>query len=281
MSPHNSPADANQANNAVSHAPVAGDTALDTALAAKRAAAAATATVATAAPAKEVITVIKSFVPTEEQLAELKAKIEAGEQPLNYAKEFSMTFKKSVDAVTKKGTKRETLNIMVPVPSLDGIISIISAGSKGLELVQEAMASVVEKRCRDLINEDDDNLLNALNFPLELVDWEFIASMPKTTRRGGGIAKEVWEAFAADYLTIMPELTGRAIEKVENMLKVLANKLNSVKTDKAVLRLVQDQLAIYAENTENLEEVSPVVSFLTDKAATYLEASDTALLDNL
>lgn len=178
------------------------------------------------------------------------------------------------------GNKRDTVELdKLPVPSVEGIVEILQAGGKQLELLLSAVAEVVIAQARSLLN--DNETMTAATFPLDQLSWEAIASMPEAEKRGRGIPKELWEQFANDYITVMPALTGKTAEQVGNAAKLFINKFQAVKTNKQVLGYLQEQLAIYISNSSNAEEFADCVKFLNDKAETLLAADDSALLNNL
>lgn len=178
------------------------------------------------------------------------------------------------------GNKRDMVELdKLPVPSVEGIVEILQAGGKQLELLLSAVAEVVIAQARSILN--DNETMTAATFPLEQLSWEAIASMPEAEKRGRGIPKELWEQFANDYITVMPALTGKTAEQVGNAAKLFINKFQAVKTNKQVLGYLQEQLAIYISNSSNAEEFADCVKFLNDKAETLLAADDSALLNNL
>ena len=217
--------------------------------------------------------------PTPEEMQELLKDIKVNYDFAVDVKSTQFNFKKSKDKESGIETIRHPVVLALPYPSIDGIVAILEKGGKGLELLQEALEDVVNKAARDILY--DDTALNAATFPVDKVSWEAIANLPKVQRRGGGIPKETWEAFGEDYIAVMPEATGKTIEQVTHMVKVLLGKLNAVKTNKPVLQLVVEQLGVYAEHSENLEEYSDCLAFLLNKAETFLNVSEEELLANL
>lgn len=188
-------------------------------------------------------------------------------------------FKKVVDKDTKEEFKRPTVELELPVPSVEGLIRIIEQGGKGLELLQDAAADVVIGQARSIVNDKED--IKQDNFPFDKISWEYIANLPKAERRGGGISKETWEAFGQDYIEVMPSVTGKTLEQVTNASKILLNKFNLVKTNKPVLKLMKEQLGIYVENSPNAETYQECVEFLLNKADNLLSMDEAALLANL
>ena len=177
-------------------------------------------------------------------------------------------FRRVKDESTGLETKRPSVEIELPLLSVEGIVAAFQAGGKQLDLIVEAVRDVQIARARELINEKED--INAENFPYAELNWEVIANLPKAERRGGGIPKETWEEFAKDYIAVMPSATGKSLDQITNASKILLNKFQAVKTNKPVLKLLKDQIGIYANTSPNAEQYSDCISFLVEKADTFL-----------
>lgn len=228
----------------------------------------------------------KPAAKTAEQLAaeaeakeELHRNIKANFDNLVDVTETNFHFRKVKDEQTKIETKRPTVTIPVPAPSVEGIVAILEAGGKGLELLQEAVRSIILEQAREIIN--DNEAISDTNFPYDRLAWDHIANLPKAERRGGGIAKELWEDFAKDYAEIMPALTGKTKESVELAAKVFVSKFANAKTNKPVLKLLQQQLTVYINGTAQGEQFAPVVEWLSNKLDTLINTDETNLLLNL
>lgn len=205
--------------------------------------------------------------------------IEANFNNLVDNREVKFNFRTTKDEATGLETKRPSVELTLPVPSVEGIIAILKAGGKGLELLQEAVADVVVARAREIVSDKED--ATAENFPFADLAWAAIANLPKAERKGRGIPKETWDDFAKDYIAIMPAITGKTAEQVGNAAKLLLNKFNPVKTNKPVIKLLQTQLALYLNSSANADQYSDCVEFLMQKADTLLALDDAALLANL
>jgi hypothetical protein len=224
-------------------------------------------------------TTAETSKPAEAEKSELHKTIKANFNNLVDVVETKFHFRKVVDEVTKEETKRPTVVIPLPSPSVEGLVNIIEKGGKGLELLLEAASAVVQDVARDYINNNES--VTTDNFPFEILGWEAIANMPKAERRGGGISSEVWEEFKKDYINVMPSVTGKSKEKVELAAKVLHTKFAAVKTNKPVIKLLQEQLAIYINHSPNVEQFVDCVDFLDKKAKTLLETDSSNLLEAL
>jgi len=232
-----------------------------------------------AATTPAVPTVIPAVNPTAEEMAELCKDIKVGYDFQVDVKAVKFNFKKNKDKDTGVETMREPVELALPFPSMEGVVAILEGGGKGLELLVDAIEGVITDQARSIIAED--TAINAANFPIAKVSWDFIANLPKAQRRGGGIPKETWEGFAADYVAVMPGVTGKNVEQITNMAKILQNKLTQVRTNEPVLQLVLEQLSVYAENSTNAEEYAECIAFLLNKADTFLNVSPEDLLANL
>lgn len=177
------------------------------------------------------------------------------------------------------GTKRPSVELAIPVPTVDGIVEILKAGGNQLSLLQDAIFDVIYDQARVQVDADEAITQNTLD--LTKLSWEFIANMPKAERAGSGIAKEVWEDFGKDYIEVMPGVTGKTAEQIGNAAKLLVAKMQPCKTNKKIVSFLKDQVAMWFANTPNAENFADVYQFLDKKAETLLQADDSALLANL
>jgi hypothetical protein len=178
-------------------------------------------------------------------------------------------------------SKRAPLTLVLPLVSVEGAIAAFNASEKQRDLIIEAMRRMQLEAARSIINDDEKAELTEENFPYQLISWEAIANMPKASRRGSGIAKEVWEAFGQDYAAVMPAATGKDAGKIANAVKLLLGKFNSIKSNKPVIEMLKGQLAIYINASPNAEAFMDCYEALTAKATELLLADDAALMDNL
>lgn len=221
---------------------------------------------------KEVI--IEVANPTVKETSELVASLTTESAT---AKAVEFKFKKSIDNETGITTLRKPVVLTIPYPNLEGIINILQGSAKGIELLNEAIESVINDATRVILT---DTSLNAASFPYAKVSWEAIANQPKSERKGS-LPKELWIAFAVDYTSVMIEAAGKTEAQVAKAVAILLGKFQAVKTNKPVLSLLTEQLAVYLNSTEKAEEFTPIVSFLLDKADQYLTATDAMLLEAL
>lgn len=191
-------------------------------------------------------------------------------------KEVKFNFKKDKEL----GTKRPSVELGIPVPTVDGVVDILTRGEeKEVALLMDAIHGVVVDQARQQVNDKED--ITQENLDMDKLTWTAIANLPPAARRGGGIAKEQWEEFGKDYGAVMPAVTGKTAEQIGNAVKILLAKFQPIKTNKPVLKFFKEQLALYIANTPNLEEYQENVDFLNNKVDELLQADEAALLNNL
>lgn len=176
-------------------------------------------------------------------------------------------------------SKRESIKLHFPIPSIEDMLEIIAAAQaegatevakNNMQLLQDALFNVVYDVAASLAKENTS--LTSANFPMDELDWEKIANAPEAERKSRGISKEEWADFAEDYLSSMPAITGKDEARVQRAVAVLINKFGPIKSDKNSIAVLRDQLAVYAESAPNAANYFKVVEFLLKKADALIEA---------
>lgn len=178
------------------------------------------------------------------------------------------------------GNKRPTINLALPNVTLEGLVNALQ-DAKVQNLVLGAVNDLIYDQARVQVGDDANPVNTQEQLDLSKLSLEFIANLPPAERRGGGISKEVWEAFGKDYLSVMPAITGKTLDQTSNAVKLFLAKFQPCKTNKPVLKVLRDLLAMYVSNTQNLEEFAECVEFLDKKAESLLNMDEAALLANL
>jgi len=178
------------------------------------------------------------------------------------------------------GTKRPSVTLPIRVLTLQGLVDILNGGDeKQVSLVLETLQKPILEQVREQVDANEAISVDTLDYGK--LSWEAISKLEPAARRGGGIPKEVWEAFVADYIEVMPAVTGKTIEQVTRAATIFGQKLSSVKSNKPVLSALRGFLDLYFTNTPKADEFVDCYEFLVNKAEALLNADDTALLENL
>lgn len=181
----------------------------------------------------------------------------------------------------KLGNKRANVTINARVLTLDGLVDVLNRGDeKEVALVMDQ----VNQAFRDVLAEkvgDDESFDQAKYDGLNLT-WAAIANMPKEDRRVSSIPKEVWDAFVADYMAIMPALTKTSAEANTIACDIYVKKMAPARSNKPVLERLKMRLALYIENSQKAEEFQEILEVLLRRIETYLKAETPELVaDNL
>jgi len=206
--------------------------------------------------------------------------------------EFKFRFKED-----KLGNKRDAVQIVVPTISLSTIAKLCSGTMPGVDdkgnpikdaagnqievpskqaaLIQEAVNAVYQDQIRSIVNEKED--ISQANFPMDQATWEYIANMDRASRRGAGISKDTWDAFAEDYCKVMPAVTGKSAEAVAQAAQIFVRKFRDVTGNLGVVEKLATYLSMYMEAPGNKsEDFVDVLEFLGKKAKDLLSAKDKA-----
>lgn len=178
------------------------------------------------------------------------------------------------------GNKRPNIEINIPYLTIDGLVEALS-DEKQTAYVLEILNDSIYQAVKVQINDEEKPLTKQEDLNREVITLAYLANQPPAERRGGGISKETWEAWAADYLEIMPAATGKKKENVQNAAALFLKKFQPVKTDKPVLAKLKEQLAVYTTATEKLEDFAVCVEFLDKKVDSLLASDSAKLLENL
>lgn len=195
----------------------------------------------------------------------------------NYAsKEVKFNFR----ANKELGTKRPTVAVQINFLTVQGLVAILEAGDeKQVSLILETLQAPILEQARAQVDENEAITQETLD--TSKLSWEYISKLEPAARRGGGIPKEVWEAFTADYIEVMPAVTGKTAEQVTRAATLLGNKVSAAKTNKPVLSFLAEQLDLYFAHTPKSEEFVDVYEFLKNKIDALVKADDAELLKNL
>lgn len=149
------------------------------------------------------------------------------------------------------GEKRPTVEIVAEVPSKEGIVELLQStdptDKAAQELVMDAVVGVITPHIRSYVEND-------LEFSQERYDellasgkvsLEYIANLPKAERNV--LSKEDLEAFATDYVDLMPAISGKEISRVQLTAQVVVGRFKRIAGDPAAISVVKNNLMQFIE----------------------------------
>lgn len=180
---------------------------------------------------------------------------------------------------TKDGIKRPTVTVEYDVPNIEGIAELLtSEDPKVVSLVTEAVQGLLTSHIRGYIDADQD--FDQAKLDALVADGKIsisaIANLPKSER--SMLTKEDLEAFARDYIAIMPGVTGKSVERVTAAASLFIERYKRAAGDNQVLAVLQEQLAVFvdAADQEVIERHARAIEFLSNKVAELLSIKVTA-----
>lgn len=218
-----------------------------------------------------------------------------------HAVEMRFGFRTIEDKESGVKTKRQEVNVKLPVLNFDGVAQILTDYATAANAVQQnptdenaqktlqlikpsydllmsAVQGVYESAIKDYLG--DNEKVTTTDFPYDQFTWEAIANQPESERRGRGIAKEVWEDFLKSYINVMPGAMGKDKKVIEKQAAILGQKLNPLKNheDKEkILPKFKDALTVYMNVAgEDAETYAACVDFLNKKIDNLLTANSNA-----
>jgi hypothetical protein len=202
---------------------------------------------------------------------------------LTVMKETKFTFKKQVakDELGQE-VKRPPVVVNLPIPTFPGLLQHME-DAKVQQFILDLVEGAIVDQAKAQISpgEGEKEVSTQEELDLSKLDLTFIANMPKAERQGGGIPKEQWEAWSADYVQVITSTTDKGPDKATKAATIMANRFAAVKTEKAILKFLKDQLNYWASKTANLEDFQDVYQFLENKVNTLMNKDSAELLASL
>lgn len=178
------------------------------------------------------------------------------------------------------GEKRATVELAIPIPTAEALLEALSDEKQQAYLL-ELVANDIIANARLQVGDDKKPVNKQEELDYSKLSIAYIANLPPAERRGGGISKEVWEDFFSDYVAIMPAILGKPVENVENAGKLFVARLQPVKTQKKILKVLGDYLNLWFTSTKQQEELAEVYEFLSEKVKDFMSRDEAELLVNL
>ena len=197
-------------------------------------------------------------------------------------KDVKFSFKKADEL----GNKRPPVSLKIPAPTIEAVVAFLNndTDGKNKEYLLDLLAEQIKEQARQQVADDDKPVNSQEELDLAKLTLEYISHIPASERKAGGIDKEVWAAFAKDYIAVMPGVTGKSADAVGVAADLLAKRFRAVANRKDVLKKLAEYLELWFTSTtpEKQEEFADVYEFLSKKAKELLAATDTEqMLANL
>ncbi len=206
------------------------------------------------------------------------------QEPLFVMKEEKFGFRTVEEENKELGekfkSKRPDVKLAIPIPTLRGI-AVALHDPQQQEYILGLVADAIISAARSQISDKNKPVNKQEELDLSKLTLEYLANEPKAERKGYGISEETWEAFKKDYISIMPEIVNRDVTKVTNVAIIFEKRLGPVRTNKPVLKALENYLHLWAQHSPNIEEFTPIYELLNSKFETYLNLTDEDYTKNI
>jgi len=187
--------------------------------------------------------------------------------------------------VIGEGKKLPSVKLGLSILTPEGLLEVIQAGGKELELLMDAVEEITYNAGRDLINDlrakNPEKDIEPSMIDLAKLAWSVIANIPRAERRGLGLSDEDWESFAADYRSIMPKATGKDVDRIEKHIQLFKKKFYPCRNHKKALGVLADMLSLWAVSSSTMEDNKEVYEYLKGRVDVLLAEEEKVLAEAL
>lgn len=170
----------------------------------------------------------------------------------------------------KVTTRRPTLELSIPVPTLDGLIELLNEGNATkiaglMQLVEDCIYSAAKQQV------DEDEAMTQERLDVNKLTMDYLFSLPPSQRASSVPPEELWKLFEADYPAIMASVQpNRTAQQIATARDLFLKRLNPVKERPDMLNTLKQYLALWYASTAQKEELAPVYEFLLAKADNFI-----------
>ncbi len=203
---------------------------------------------------------------------------------LTVDREFKFSFKKQtvVDDLGKE-VKRPPIMVTVPVTTFDGLLEAFD-NPKVRQFVLDLVEESIKDQVRAQLSDEEKPVMRQSELDLAKLSLVAIAELPKSERTGGGIPKELWTDWEADYTSTMLEVRKddpKAADRIGRAVKLFTGRFNGCRGDKPVIKFLLEQLGIWATNSQNVEDFADIFNYLDTRGTDLMTKDSASILANL
>lgn len=225
--------------------------------------------------------------------AEAKIEVPAGHKLFTYFFKTE-TLKDEEGKEIGKGKKHPDVKAVVPVPSVDEVITFLASPdgtkeAKVRDLILDQIYDAIFLAGRAQINEfrenNPDKEFTAANLDVSKLNLQTIAETPKGQRGAWSPSEDDFKAFNELYTEVLVHKAGYDAKKTKTHTDHWKNGMSKVKTNKPVVAKLQEFLTLFAASMEgqeeDMKEVEQTFTWLMNRANKYLKAEEKDFLQAL
>lgn len=191
--------------------------------------------------------------------------------------------------------KQPSLEVMLPVPTAEAVIAVLSqpdvlpvtVNGETKEVVNTQKSLILDYIYQiifdqaksqldsviDSFGSDKTKQVSVSDLDYDKLSLAYIASIPPARRGAVAISDEEWKEFFTDYGNVMSQGAGKTKVQIENHIKILERPRN-YRAKKDLLSVMRDQLNLYAQLASNLEDYTVQYQRLQDQLTRFIDEED-------
>ena len=172
----------------------------------------------------------------------------------------------------KTKVKRPTVELVVPVVTLDGLIKLLNEGdATKIAGLLSVLENVIYTEAKAQV--DDDEAITQEKLDVSKLTLDYILSLPPTQRSITAPSEEQWKLFEADYPAVMAAVqTDKTAQQIALARDIFLKKLNPAKEKLDLIKVLKGYLSLWFTNSSNQEDLAIVFEYLNNRADNMLVA---------
>lgn len=205
------------------------------------------------------------------------------------------TVKDETGKEVDKLPKQPSLEVMLPVPTAEAVIAVLSqpdtltttvngetkeVANTQKSLILDYIYQIIFDQAKsqldsviDSFGSDKTKQVSVSDLDYDKLSLAYIASIPPARRGAVAISDEEWKEFFTDYGNVMSQGAGKTKVQIENHIKILERPRN-YRAKKDLLSVMRDQLNLYAQLASNLEDYTVQYQRLQDQLTRFIDEED-------
>lgn len=188
--------------------------------------------------------------------------------------------KPPTDALGQPIPARAPVTLTYPVPTWEAVAQFVRSDEKHKVWLLDVLQDVVKNTVKEQVYDDSSPLNEQNELKINQLTLDYLSTIPKAERTGRGIAKEIWEAWAEDYKSVMIGIGQREAIKIGNAADALVKKFNPVRTNRKLVEFLRNELNIWADATQNFDDYIEIFEFLKGRANDIINQDAATQMDS-
>lgn len=174
-------------------------------------------------------------------------------------------------------TKRESVELQLPMPTLDGLVDLLNKGdSKAIAGLLGIIKDSIIAQARQQV--DDDEKITQATLDTSKLTMDYIFSLPPSQRASTVPDDSLFKLFEKDYMEVMAAVQAeKTTAQISTARDLFLKKFTPVKEKPDVITALRGYLALWYASTTLQEELADLFEYLNKRADALLAAPPKAV----